>query len=1210
MAAFARHPSSDPRQSELHDTPVRHASLLPQGPCNYRDINAGPKAPACGCRRFWSNGGPQHASGSEGPSKQSQGETWCACRHHACFHDTSERSPLHKNAAGQSNPVGSPHLKPPERSPIYVQLQPSKGDGSLQLMVGSQVVSVLGLDSNRRQVSIPSTQNTGRYRTSQSNATESLYGRKDALAKDDAASRISQGSRNTSLYSEFPPIPPEYLLNSDELRPASQMGFPPNDLASERRILSSSRNIAANQGLGLMIPGALHGTPTPTVPDSPVPSTNHLSADGRTLDLGLDPALMQDAIGPTQVLPSFDVTTALPDIDWDGVIQDAADLATTGNTNTPDLTNFLQTLQEAKTVAATLSENTCQTSPPGHQTDTKAASGSQPLHSQSFQAAVKRLPSLLLQLSPLLSSLDDHIKKYPSISTSLTSLKNRVEALETTSFSVVHPEEVEEKFDQFDSRLLEIENKQDDHDRRLVSLDVEHDQQLWQRASNNGSTGSALVSFTSSAAMDAAETEEKLRDVEDRLQILETSAPPSFEAPWEIEVVFLPWGQDLRGVWAAARDFKQHTANTTQESEEWAQSRGLRSTSRISSLHEPKSSGWSSQAIQGWVEGEGELLYGKACNTSGIVYKRLRSRGLICDVVLTSPGAREVSTAIEKALGDVLIAIAGKGPFDGEAREARGQDETLGLLAKTIPLRKIHRSSRLRFLSPGEMVTSALWTAEFLASGIMMRGSGKKRLFVTHNAAYRQDKEDQAGGWTWQQLRELPRIYQNEELQNEELAQHEDEASVGHVAEADAKEACWAYHPSLDPVPSNQSSFASHASGSFSHRPNSSHNDQYSVEIDEGKSSMLYPQPERLRSSKETGMSEDVQGVFHPITPISEFPPLTTPRVLRTVSDPLAVNSHLQQPERRIASFGEAGPPTLKTSGIARPSSQLSPLKRGKAKRRRLEGALGDDFAMLDPIEPPSSPFQFAQQPDYAMPSRPSRHSRADSTGFSGAAWAPTPARSHDPGPEASDDFAYEFDDPKDLSGNPDEPAHPPVRPSTSGSVSTVPVAVLASTPGQYTRGYAPRSAVRGQTRISGSSGGNRRRSIRSITPCAYATPFSGPGGGYLRRGSGSAIGSNSGGGSINQGIAAYGGNDWAIDPSELGLMSVDDFEYEFGDDDGDDDEDDDREEQALRLSDVEGLERDEDDGDEEVWEGVAEDADTDQIEGEGEQRASPHRRR
>lgn len=1042
-----------------------------------------------------------------------------------------------------------------------MQLRPSKGDGSLQLLVGSQPVSVRGAEAARplpqqQQVSVPSTQSTGRYQVSQSQ-------RRVAAPKEDAVARKSQTTHLTTLYPEIPSIPTEFLLNSDEMRPVSQIGLPRDHPSS------GSRNIDADHGLGLVIPG----TPTPTVPDSPVASARHLSADGQTSGVGPD-APWQDAFVPTQQLPSLDVNTAIPDLDWDGIIQNAADLANTNETNTPDLAGLLQTLQDAKAVTATLSENANQ-SDQLHNGSIDARAGSQV--SQSFQAAVKRLPSILLQLSPLLSSLDEHIKKYPSISTSLVSLKNRVEALETTSFSVVNPEDVEEKFDQLDSRLLEIENKQEDHDRRLASLDAEQGMQVSLRPSG---TGSALASFSSSVGMDAAETEEKLRDVEERLQILETSAPPSFEAPWEVEVVFLPWGRDLKGVWAAPGDFKQqNSANATQDSEEWAVSRSVRSSSRLSSLQDQKSSGWSNQAIQNWVEGESELLYGKACSTNGLVYKRLQSRGLVRDVVFTSPGAREVLAAIDKAFGDALTAILGTDAPD----PGRQGESSLGLLAKCVPLRKIHKSSRLRFLTPGEMVTSTLWTAEFLASSVMMRCTGKKRLFVTQSAAYHQDGNAQAG-WTWQKLRELPRIYQDAEL-----SKGDDESSAGHVAEADAKEACWAYHPSLDPIPSAHSSFASQPFGSFSqHLEQSSQHDELNAEQD-GRGSH--------QSSVEPSLHSGVQaGALQPITPVSEFPPSHTPRVLRTVSDPPA--SHLLlQPQRQIASFDDAGTATGKAVSKTRPASQLSPVKQGKIKRRRLELPLSDeedgDVAMSDAVNPFGSLTPLAQRPGYSIPSRPSRHGRADSHPFSSGAWAPTPARSHENDPDVSVDFVY---------GGGDALAEAlPARPSTSGSlVSTV----LVAPQGQNGRGYAPRSGTsRPVTRAASGSMGNRRRSVRSITPCAYATPFSGPGGGYLRRGSGSALGSAmgsmNGAGAINMGVAMYGGSDWAIDPDELGLMSVDDFEseseYEEDGDEGADAEDSGDEEegagQALHLSDVEGLEREDDDGDEDVWEGVEEDA-------------------
>ena len=64
-----------------------------------------------------------------------------------------------------------------------------------------------------------------------------------------------------------------------------------------------------------------------------------------------------------------------------------------------------------------------------------------------------------------------------------------------------------------------------------------------------------------------------------------------------------------------------------------------------------------------------------------------------------------------------------------------------------MPLRKVRKSARLRFMSPAEMVTSATWTADLLDSSVFMKvNDGQRRLYITTPHAYLQKSD---GGWTW-----------------------------------------------------------------------------------------------------------------------------------------------------------------------------------------------------------------------------------------------------------------------------------------------------------------------------------------------------------------------------------------------------------------------------------------------------------------------------
>ena len=258
---------------------------------------------------------------------------------------------------------------------------------------------------------------------------------------------------------------------------------------------------------------------------------------------------------------------------------------------------------------------------------------------------------------------------------------------------------------------------------------------------------------------------------------------------------------------------------TTQDSEEWTQARSLRSASR-SSLPLPEAgSGWSSQAIHAWTDTTDEWLSPKACGTNNLVYKRLQSRGFIRKVIIKSSNARDIQAAIANAFGDLLEHLENVDDNNNSHHSDAG-DQAMdcfhGLRASFIPLRKVHRSSKLLFLTPDEMISAAHWTAHFLNSGVLMRAAGgQKRLFVTQREAYLQQSSHDDNAWSWQRMRELPRVHLSPDPQKEGNI----DASALHVAEADAKEACWSYYPAYDPPASTTSSFSSSHSGQLSLRP-------------------------------------------------------------------------------------------------------------------------------------------------------------------------------------------------------------------------------------------------------------------------------------------------------------------------------------------------------------------------------------------------------
>ena len=374
----------------------------------------------------------------------------------------------------------------------------------------------------------------------------------------------------------------------------------------------------------------------------------------------------------------------------------------------------------------------------------------------------------------------------------------RIEVLESLSFSQVPVEELQERFELFDGRILDLEQWRTDHEQNYVSDEPARLSSSKRRRllPTEGSFGSD-ASFDSNAAAHAeatllatlavnAETHPRIDALENRVSDLEGAALPSFARPWQVQVVLLPWGRDLRGIWFSSTEATQHSMrSTTQQSEEWT---GAQSAPKLS-FKSANSGAWTTESIQAWAKDAQEWLSPKACGPSGTVFQRLASRGLIRDVTLTAGDSRHIIDAICRAFANILQSDTEIGAEETSRYQALNEP--------FIPLRKVRKSSRLRFLSAAEMITSATWTASFLDSNVFMKVTdGQRRLYMTTPDAYAQPSGDAC---SWRKIRELPLVDASGE---EQLAQNE------HLA----IEACWTYNEQLDYVPSVHSSFGSHES--------------------------------------------------------------------------------------------------------------------------------------------------------------------------------------------------------------------------------------------------------------------------------------------------------------------------------------------------------------------------------------------------------------
>ncbi|KAI5244902.1 hypothetical protein E4T43_03460 [Aureobasidium subglaciale] len=357
----------------------------------------------------------------------------------------------------------------------------------------------------------------------------------------------------------------------------------------------------------------------------------------------------------------------------------------------------------------------------------------------------------------------------------LQSCVRRLETLETYSFSQVPLDEVQEKFELFDGRLLEMEYWKKDIDARL-----EKSQLALEDQDSQASTSFQMLQARGSKALFS-----RVSDVEHRLADLE-SAQPSYANPWEIEVVLLPFGRTLKGVWHDSTDSDPNPLPSTPG----AQCDERRSSGGLLAMTGNKGPAWTPDTIEAWASTINPWLWPKAPGPNSNLFKRLQSRGLVRKVSIVDTGAHGIWESVKDAFADFVETQ----PYH---RTNNQQQPYEALREAFVPLRKIKKSSWLRYLEPHELITPATWDISFLDSGVFMNGKGgRKRLYMTTADGYIQPGKT---GWTWPQIRELPR-YENAIARSGSLFHREAPS-----------EPFWGHMPALDDAPSF-SSFISQVS--------------------------------------------------------------------------------------------------------------------------------------------------------------------------------------------------------------------------------------------------------------------------------------------------------------------------------------------------------------------------------------------------------------
>jgi hypothetical protein len=915
----------------LRTTTVRRQSSsskppLPNGPCNYRDTTVG----VCGCNQFWDKGSAELHEGSEADRPSSERSTWCVCGHHACFHLPQghvTRAPTGSHYRATAQCDGRCRVHGDAQCDLHKDLGPFDGIGSTHNNLSniSQTVSA------------------------------------SRLLQQLSTSRVMPGAHgppkewpSQASTSGLPPVPSVCLLSHDQRSATDQ-----NNVQGRNGM---GQTYGDTTGLGLTTINFTdrQQSITSTVPDDidRIPygsfngSENHATR-AESVRTDQEPITSPRRTGPLEQILGLNRNLQL-DIGGDTIpntydpndyIQSATEVATPSNPNTPDLGEVDQAVQNTLHLVETLTQLTSpaeqpdgQELRPGSATSAPRAATSQ----QQLQEVLRSAPPQTLQkVISYLAPLHSLLSPFSNVTTVIRELTARLDTMENASFNYVQPEEVQQQFEMYDGRMLELEHRLDDHERLHQAIDADQSSTSFARrrvTAVNESFGSnySLRSDTSSAlilaAIDRKDVESALIGIQGRLDSLEAAAMPTLTAPWEIEVVLLPW--KLQGIWFSS-DESMHDSSKrmTQDSEEWTQVRSkLEQQASLSVYHSASYSNteqapgttphghpsaassfseapsvWSSEAISEWAAGSlNRWLSPKACGNNNLVYKRLQSRGFVRNITLTSANSKDIQAALSTAFRSSMDRLR----FTGDDEHPTVASYP-GLLSAFIPLRKVLKESRLRFLTPAEVSNSALWSAQFLTSGVMMRVSGgKRRLYVTQREAYIQDELYDVNLWDWQQLRQLPRYQPDMDSQME----GNDEQCQPPVEEADAREVCWAFVEALDlPPVSVASSLSSHQSAP--------------VEL-----SMRPADRNWRRSITPSSILKNKQ--LQPLSPLSEFHSRPGLDRIRTVSASAVEQNLPGSSKRRLDSS------PIKQSEFVRVHSRVPSVSIVRPKRRRVATSL------------------------------------------------------------------------------------------------------------------------------------------------------------------------------------------------------------------------------------------------------------------------------
>ncbi|KAI9743104.1 MAG: hypothetical protein M1818_003399 [Claussenomyces sp. TS43310] len=808
---------------------------LPNGRCNFTNLNIGAAASAqCGCQRFWSRSGHTISAKPRevGVADHDQSD-WCMCDHHACFHETQPSQvprSVRKDAVDEA-------IHPSQHSKGREQSQPS--------VPQNRQPTWSDLFSHPRAA-------TGDWDMFVQNSIPQA----DGTLPD--TFRLSNYINSGSAPSEVPPIPLECLLPP---------GISSGGFSGEPKSFSS----------GPCLPDLSINLPPETPLSAPA------SPNCRVQQISISNSCLPDTIQDESFAQSAtDIINPSP--------RSSPDLAL-ASTSEPDLAHPDKPIPQVPGIHLPPGPGWTSNSPHlpvlpiPEPTQIAIRSANDvirthtPVGAGSSSTALNCVPSHL-------QAILKEVKAFPTLKTNMANHERRIDLLENASYSNADIEEANEKIDVLEGRLCDLETEVDELKKTYAAISDGGNLTSFPRG-HPLINDNSMKSETSSAGETSANHSEilcQLETMQFQIQAIHAAIPSPLN-PCDIEVIFLPFGPEMKGIWSTIDQFPtQRSRQNSVGTNDWTQTQSAGPQALLDEARSGQQN-WEARLRQ---DSAHDWLFPRACASGSKIEERLRSRGLVKTLQITSMDSRVVRGAMATAFGDLCKVFSAYSSviFNGKCQEPDYLSQYHGLQSPWIPLRKIHKDSRLRFLDPAEMLTPTSWNTTFLLSSVAMLAAGAKRLYITHREGYLQSTTS-PGTWTWQRLRELPRVYP-------------DVHSSAEVLEADAMESCWAYDERLDQPPSIHSSFRSYHS-SLSIRT-AAEEDEHSKSSQSFDDELLSVPPSPIPSTTPTSLA-----IGRPISPLLERhvfrPPYTRTNSMPAMTIPPSLPSPQLSGKRRIASF-------------------------------------------------------------------------------------------------------------------------------------------------------------------------------------------------------------------------------------------------------------------------------------------------------------------